>query len=863
MTQDEPAAAGPAADPPTPLQQPGRPTADPPTRLQQPGRPAADAPAGATPDPTRLQSAPRQAGPADPGRYIPAELRERYVIGERLGAGGEATVWLAHAVDEPDVPIALKVYRPDVTFDEDLRRQLDNPSLHRYVPKLYGYGVVSPVDSIQVGWEAMEYFPLGTLADLNKRQALVGTSPDAPRLRAVVAELVAAFDFWENTVHRRQTDVSPSNILVRSDDRRPKLVLGDFGGVLGTGISKRFAELRAKAAYMSPEALAGLNDPGGPYWSLGAICFQLLTGRLIYGSDLTEDTIRVALLFEEPDVSDLPKAWQDLVAGLLTRRPEDRWGAAEVRDWLAGRAVPVRRRSSGAARLPITFASTPYTDPVALAAAMADSSDQAADWLSGVGATRLADWLTNELAEKRFDRQVLLDIGRDRVAAHVAVAAFAATYLPGLPPRYRGTAVTVERIRALAGDPARRPLLVEMIRRGVLPYAARHHCEHADCPDGDGCQRLSALGRLLPRAVTAASASLAAVSKEFGSREARQAASAGPGGRVLDPAAAERDVCAAAVLLVTNAKAVTSLRQRLLVKRGPGEPWWQLRRQAALKADPATADGIAAMVVADTLHPFALDYRRALAGMRRAGIRERVGGPVGTRLRAVAGRVATRLDDRAGQRTMAWFAVVFLAALETLGLAPVVRSWPPTDAELSKQIARGVAALRPHMPDVVTDATDPLGAWLPVVLAEPRQWVGPVIVAATVVTCLALIRKTGGHHTGARLVRALAALAGRVVMTAYLLHLAVKVFAPSVKGLTATAPLIVIGVGVGVVILFRALTGPRRLTARSTASWPVRVLVTGGVLALILVLLQQVPLPHSGVPAGTTPGRTTTPRSAK
>ncbi|MEH1058705.1 hypothetical protein V6U89_26275 [Micromonospora sp. CPCC 206171] len=869
--------------------------AEPPTRLQRPGRATAAAHPGATriqsaprqPGATRIQSAPRKATAAgtDPSRFIPAELRERFVIGELLGSGGEATVWLAHAADELGVPVALKVYRPGVAFDEDLRRRLDKPEWRRYVPRLYAYGVARPADGIEVGWEAMEYFPLGTLADLVDREAPRGGTLHADRLRAIVAELTDAFDFWEHTIQRRQTDVSPGNILIRSDGPSPEFVLGDFGGVLSTGVSKRFADLMAKAAYMSPEALAGLNDPRGPYWSLGAICFELLTGRPMYGEDLTEDTIRVALVFDEPDVDELPEQWQDLVAGLLTRRPEDRWGAEEVRGWLAGGKVPVRRRASGAARLPVTFASTPYTDPVALAAAMVDASDDAAAWLSGAGAARLGEWLADEMGDNRFDRRVLADVAGDLVSAHVAVAAFAATYLPNLPPRYRGAAVTVERLRTLAGDPARHPLLVEVIRRGVLPYAARHRCDHPDCAvaaatppgpgtsaaagaPGDGCRRLAAIGRLVPRAVTIAMTGLATLSSECGSQNALRSASIDPaGGRVLTPDI-ERNVCAQAVLLATGPEAVRTRRLGLRLMLRPDEPWWQLRRRAALTAEPGTEDGLAALVVAEVLRPFAKAYQRALSNERRVGDHEPAGGRrgAGTRLRALAARAGIRLDSRAGQRTWPWLGVVLFATLEALGLAPVVRSWPPGEPELSAPIWQGVAWLKSHAPDFVTTASDPLGAWIVAVLPESTRWLGPVAVAAVVVVCLALARKTDGGGAGARLVRVVAALAGRAVMAAYLLHLAVWVLDPVAVGVTATMPWLVVGLGIAVALVFRWLTGGPRTTTTATSPWPIRLAVGGGLLALTVILLQHAPLPDAAAKPSASQARsapaTATTRSA-
>jgi hypothetical protein len=222
----------------------------------------------------------------------------------------------------------------------------------------------------------------------------------------------------------------------------------------------------------------------------------------------------------------------------------------------------------------------------------------------------------------------------------------------------------------------------------------------------------------------------------------------------------------------------------------------------------------------------------------------------------LAARAATRLDGRAGQRTAPWLAVVLLAAVETLGLAPSVRVWPAAEPRVSELVRQGVGWLRPHTPDFVTGASDPLAAWLAALLPASTRWLGPAGVAVGVVICLALARKTDGQRTGARLARVLAALAGRIVMAAYLLHLAVGVLDPVATGLAATSPWLVVGIGIGVAILFRSLTGLPRTMPSATAPWPARLVVGGGLLALALVLLQHVPLPDAVAP----PARSVTPR---
>ena len=97
----------------------------------------------------------------------------------RLGVGAEAEVWLVRDREHGRLA-ALKLYRPDPlldpreTFDASLRERLADPALRAYVPELFGWGWARTDEGRDVAWEAMEYFELGSLADLIRREAGCG-----------------------------------------------------------------------------------------------------------------------------------------------------------------------------------------------------------------------------------------------------------------------------------------------------------------------------------------------------------------------------------------------------------------------------------------------------------------------------------------------------------------------------------------------------------------------------------------------------------------------------------------------------------------------------------------------------------------
>jgi hypothetical protein len=311
--------------------------------------------------------------------YVPASLQERFVIQEDpIGGGGEATVYLAHPIGKPGHRFALKVYKPNSPFDRQIREKLLKSAYWRYAPRLLEYDVVHVDANLEVGWEAMEYFPLGNFEKLMSSMPS-GEAVSLDRLRALLVELVDALSFWEEEIGLRQVDFSPTNILVRDNGDPPELVIADFGGLKGTGRSRMYtAAIMAKLAYMAPEANAGEQVAESPYWGLGVIFYQLLTGAIgLFGDAKPRTQRRNIILGGDPDVSAVADLeWRHLVAGLLTKDPGLRLGSAGVREWLSiGSKVKVRdnyyRDSS------FTFLGRDHTKPDRLAKHLASEWDQA------------------------------------------------------------------------------------------------------------------------------------------------------------------------------------------------------------------------------------------------------------------------------------------------------------------------------------------------------------------------------------------------------------------------------------------------------------------------------------------------------
>jgi hypothetical protein len=611
----------PSSEPATLLQRTdGSRTSDPATTLQRR--------AGSPDDPpTRLQRPAGRRGPESLDGVL-GELADRFepVQGPdgtaRLGSGAEAEVWLVRDRGR-DRLAALKLYRPDPlldpheTFDVTLRERLADPALRAHVPALYGWGWAHEGYGREVAWEAMEHFELGSLTDLVQREAANG-SLRPERAADVVRETVNALVFWEDVVQKRQIDLSPGNILVRRADPL-NLVLSDFGGVRGTGLSQAIGELQVKVGYMAPEALGNGNHSKSPYWSLGMICYQLIMGRSVI-SDRNEEAFRIILATNDIDVSAVADPrWRLLIEGLLTRSIEERWGPDQVRQWLAGGSPDVDRsvRSARPAQT-LGFAGELFEDRRLLAGAMMSEPGRAAEWLKDGGATKLRNWLAT-FDDHPFDVVHLSGVERDEWRAQLAVSWLAAAFLRDQRPMFRRVPIDLDGILRLAQDPGSRGFLHQVVDRDVLRIAALHDCAHPSCADGP-CRELRDLGGRIASAAAQTMERLSAL----GARLADDALAADIFGTepLVQPQDVERLYARAAEVLVSPERAeriaATTRRGRM-----PRAGWWQDIARAVARADHRTADGAAAVCVAAELTDRAQAYRRAEDRRRRTTARQR------------------------------------------------------------------------------------------------------------------------------------------------------------------------------------------------------------------------------------------------
>jgi len=247
-------------------------------------------------EPTRRRG-PTQPPPTerlDPGPDVPESFRlGRYSAIRLLGSGGMADVWLARAEGEAGFErlVALKVVQDAmVSNPKFVSHFLDEA---RLASQLVHPNIIAITDLGRADdkyYIAMEYIDGADLERLIhsvvRRQARV---PPGVAL-AIVRHICDGLHFAHTAVDRHgeplrlvHRDVKSANVFVA---RTGAVKVGDFGIAKAAGpdraVRTEIGEIKGTAAYMSPEQRIGHEvDRRADIYGVGAICYELLTGRVI------------------------------------------------------------------------------------------------------------------------------------------------------------------------------------------------------------------------------------------------------------------------------------------------------------------------------------------------------------------------------------------------------------------------------------------------------------------------------------------------------------------------------------------------------------------------------------------------------
>src|SRR5579863_9424311 len=250
-----------------------------------------------------------------------AEVIPGYTLRLKIGESEKAVVYLASSAHRGH-NVALKVsktLRDEAAGRQFLEREYTAIMAVRsqLVVEIYDYGVHGGFEYL-----AMEYLPRGDL----KARIQRGVS-EAEALHYLV-QIASALQVVHEAglVHR---DLKPANVMLRENDG---VALIDFGlarSVDGNTMSTHTGVLLGSPYYMSPEQALGESlDARSDFYSLGIICYEMLTGQKPYtggtAMELLQQHVSAPLPLLPPDLA----RYQPFLGKLLAKARGERFASA-------------------------------------------------------------------------------------------------------------------------------------------------------------------------------------------------------------------------------------------------------------------------------------------------------------------------------------------------------------------------------------------------------------------------------------------------------------------------------------------------------------------------------------------------------
>ncbi len=255
-------------------------------------------------------------------------LGDRYLLGEMIGTGGMADVYIAQD-QRLSRQVAVKILRSDLAKDPAFVTRFRKEA--KAAAGLNHPGIVAVYDS---GEEPAPYIVMELVTGHTLRslihQGERGSLNDA---LGIVEQVLAALEYSHksNIVHR---DIKPANVMIASN--------GDVK-VMDFGIARALDDLAATltntwnvvgtAQYLSPEQAVGeVADARSDIYSTGCLLFEVITGQPPFTGDTPVSIAYQHVSGEFPLPSSilpgLPVGIDVMLSVALAKRPTDRYQSA-------------------------------------------------------------------------------------------------------------------------------------------------------------------------------------------------------------------------------------------------------------------------------------------------------------------------------------------------------------------------------------------------------------------------------------------------------------------------------------------------------------------------------------------------------
>ncbi len=260
---------------------------------------------------------------------LSAALSGQYRIERELGAGGMATVYLAHDLKH-DRDVAIKVLHPDLGAALGGERFLTEI---RTTARLQHPHILPLLDSGDAGGLLYYVMPVVTGETLRARLERERQLPIPDAVR-IAREVASALDYAhrQGVIHR---DIKPENILLHDG----QALVADFGIALAvqTAGGQRMTQTGLSLGtpqYMSPEQAMGEKhiDARTDVYALGAVIYEMLAGDAPFTGSSVQ-AIVAKVLTERPTPlhtlrDTVPTGVEHAVLTALAKQPADRFATA-------------------------------------------------------------------------------------------------------------------------------------------------------------------------------------------------------------------------------------------------------------------------------------------------------------------------------------------------------------------------------------------------------------------------------------------------------------------------------------------------------------------------------------------------------
>jgi serine/threonine-protein kinase len=252
----------------------------------------------------------------------------RYELGDEIGHGGMADVYLAHdrLLDRRvAVKVLLPQYANDPTNVERFRREAQAAAglSHPHIVAVYDWG-----EEDETSFIVMEYVPGQTLREILQSYGRLAPL-DAARIAADIADALS-FAHAHGVVHR---DVKPGNVLVTPQGQVKVTDFGIARAETSEPLTKTGAVL-GTATYFSPEQAQGFAlDGRSDVYALGVVLYEMLTGDAPFTAaspvSVAYKHVREAPAPPSTLVPDLPPAIDRIVLTALAKDLDARYPSAQ------------------------------------------------------------------------------------------------------------------------------------------------------------------------------------------------------------------------------------------------------------------------------------------------------------------------------------------------------------------------------------------------------------------------------------------------------------------------------------------------------------------------------------------------------